>query len=164
MAAGGMYPSARNRILNGRISLANAGAKRQHRVRKEELAQIYVKRGLEPPLARPLTLAADGEDALTAHARMSWGISGHNHSPSCQAALTSAATFSVGAAYPCLWSSYRPAGACPNSVRCVFGVSCASGGEQSGWRECFAGYRPSCFGGIAMALTAGIGKLVSTVV
>ena len=69
-------------------------------VEKEELAQIYVNRGAEPQLARQVALQLMAKDALGAHARDELGISEITTARPIQAALTSAATFSVGAAAP----------------------------------------------------------------
>ena len=69
---------------------------------QEELAEIYVKRGVEPPLARQVAQQLMAKDALTAHARDELGISEITTARPVQAALTSAAMFSVGAAMPLL--------------------------------------------------------------
>ena len=61
---------------------------------KEELTQIYVKRGLEPSLARQVAHQLMAKDALTAHARDELGISEMTSARPVQAALTSALTFS----------------------------------------------------------------------
>lgn len=67
---------------------------------KKELAQIYVARGLEPQLARQVALQLMAKDALGAHARDELGMSEITSARPVQAALTSAATFSVGAMAP----------------------------------------------------------------
>src|SRR6187397_1671165 len=67
---------------------------------KEELAQIYVARGVEAGLARQVAGQLMTKDALSAHARDELGISEITAARPVQAALTSAATFSVGAAMP----------------------------------------------------------------
>jgi vacuolar iron transporter family protein len=67
---------------------------------REELAQIYVARGVEAGLARELARQLMAKDALGAHARDELGISEISTARPVQAALTSAATFSVGAAAP----------------------------------------------------------------
>ena len=75
---------------------------------KEELTQIYVKRGLEPSLARQVARQLMTKDALTAHARDELGISDVTSARPVQAALTSALTFSVGAAFPLLMVVVSP--------------------------------------------------------
>jgi vacuolar iron transporter family protein len=67
---------------------------------KEELAQIYVARGVEVNLARQVAEQLMAKDALGAHARDELGISEISTARPIQAALTSAATFSVGALAP----------------------------------------------------------------
>jgi len=78
---------------------------------KEELAQIYVKRGLERSLARKVAEQLMAKDALTTHAREELGISEITTARPVQAALTSALTFSVGAALPLLMVVISPIGA-----------------------------------------------------
>ena len=67
---------------------------------KEELAQIYVARGVEAGLARQVAGQLMTKDALSAHARDELGISEITAARPVQAALASAATFSIGAAAP----------------------------------------------------------------
>src|SRR6187399_3335272 len=67
---------------------------------REELAQIYVKRGVQLDVARQVALQLMAKDALGAHARDELGISEISTARPVQAALTSAATFSLGAAAP----------------------------------------------------------------
>src|SRR3954452_15072936 len=66
---------------------------------KEELAQIYVARGVETDLARRVAQLMT-KDALSAHARDELGISEITTARPVQAALASAASFTVGAAAP----------------------------------------------------------------
>jgi VIT1/CCC1 family predicted Fe2+/Mn2+ transporter len=77
----------------------------------DELAEIYVKRGVDQALARQVAQQLMAKDALTAHARDELGISEITTARPVQAALTSAATFSVGAAMPLLMVVVSPAGA-----------------------------------------------------
>src|SRR5678810_724603 len=78
---------------------------------KEELAQIYVKRGVDQHLARQVAEQLMAKDALTAHARDELGISEITTARPVQAALTSAATFAVGAAMPLLMVVVSPSSA-----------------------------------------------------
>jgi VIT1/CCC1 family predicted Fe2+/Mn2+ transporter len=68
----------------------------------DELAEIYVKRGVDAALARQVAEQLMTSDALMAHARDELGISEVTTARPVQAALTSAATFAVGAAMPLL--------------------------------------------------------------
>ena len=135
---------------------------------REELAQIYVKRGLETDLARQVADQLMARDALAAHAHDELGISEMTTARPIQAALTSAATFSVGAAMPLLMVLVAPAS------MLVLAVSLASllflallgaiGAKAGGANILRATLRVTFWGAFAMALTAGIGALVGTAV
>ena len=135
---------------------------------REELAQIYVKRGLEAGLARQVADQLMAKNALAAHAHDELGISEMTTARPIQAALTSAATFSVGAAMPLLMVLISPAS------MLVMGVSVASllflallgaiGANAGGANILRATLRVTFWGAFAMALTAGIGVLVGTAV
>jgi len=135
---------------------------------REELAQIYVKRGLETDLARQVADQLMAKDALAAHAHDELGISEMTTARPIQAALTSAATFSVGAAMPLLMVLVSPAS------MLVLAVSIASllflallgaiGAKAGGANILRATLRVTFWGAFAMALTAGIGALVGTAV
>ena len=75
---------------------------------REELAQIYVQRGVEAGLARQVAQQLMARDALGAHARDELGISEITTARPVQAALTSAATFAIGAALPLLMVLITP--------------------------------------------------------
>jgi VIT1/CCC1 family predicted Fe2+/Mn2+ transporter len=135
---------------------------------REELAEIYVKRGVDQALARQVADQLMAKDALSAHARDELGISEITTARPVQAALTSAATFAVGAAMPLLMVLVSPAGAL---VPMVSGASLgflallgAIGAKAGGANVLRATARVTFWGALAMALTAGIGKLVGTVV
>ena len=111
--AAGEYVSVSSQSDTERADLARERKELSDNVEfeKEELAEIYVKRGLEPSLARQVAQQLMAKDALTAHARDELGISEITTARPAQAALTSAATFSVGAAMPLLMVVISPAGA-----------------------------------------------------
>jgi VIT1/CCC1 family predicted Fe2+/Mn2+ transporter len=73
-----------------------------------ELAEIYVKRGVDQGLARQVAQQLMAKDALGAHARDELGISEHTTARPVQAALTSAVSFSIGAAMPLLMVVVSP--------------------------------------------------------
>src|SRR6476661_6830901 len=75
---------------------------------RRELAAIYVARGIEPGLANKVADQLMAHDALGAHARDELGISHTNIAQPLQAALASAASFSVGAALPLLIAALTP--------------------------------------------------------
>ena len=134
----------------------------------DEFAEIYVKRGIDQNLARQVVQQLMGKDALTAHARDELGISNITTARPVQAALASAATFSVGAAMPLLLVVISPA---PALVPIVSAVSLgflallgAIGAKTGGANILRATVRVTFWGALAMALAAGIGKVFGTVV
>jgi vacuolar iron transporter family protein len=74
----------------------------------KELAAIYVTRGLDPGLAKQVATQLMAHDALAAHARDELGISSALAANPIQAALSSAASFAVGAALPLLAVVFTP--------------------------------------------------------
>jgi vacuolar iron transporter family protein len=133
---------------------------------REELAQIYVKRGVETELARKVAEQLMAKDALGAHARDELGISEITSARPVQAALTSAATFAVGAAMPLLMVLIAPT---DKLVPIVTAASLAflallgAIGARAGGADPIKGMaRVTFWGAIAMAATAGIGRLFGT--
>jgi VIT1/CCC1 family predicted Fe2+/Mn2+ transporter len=134
----------------------------------DELTEIYVKRGVDRSLARQVGRQLMARDALAAHARDELGISEITTARPVQAALASAATFSTGAAMPLLMVVVSPAGVLVPVVAvaslgflALLGATGARAGGANVWR---ATARVTFWGALAMALTAGIGKLFGTVV
>lgn len=135
---------------------------------RDELTEIYVGRGVEPELARRVAEQLMAKGALAAHARDELGISDATAARPLQAALTSAATFAVGAAMPLLMVVLAPAEWLVVAVSvaslvflALLGVIGARAGGAGIWR---ATVRVTFWGALAMALTAGIGRLFGTVV
>lgn len=135
---------------------------------REELAEIYVKRGVEQGLAREVAHQLMSKDALAAHARDELGISEINTARPVQAALTSAATFAVGAAMPLLMVVVSPANILIPIVSAAslgfLALLGAIGARAGGANVLRATARVTFWGALAMALTAGIGAGVGTVV
>lgn len=133
-----------------------------------ELAGIYRARGLDAETADTVARQLMAHDALGAHARDELGISAFTTARPVQAALTSAATFSVGAAMPLITVLLAPQDSLPLIVAiasllflAALGAVGAVAGGASLWR---ASLRVTIWGALAMALTAGIGKALGTVV
>lgn len=137
-------------------------------VEREELAEIYVKRGLEPALAHQIADQLMARDALMAHARDELGISEITTARPVQAALTSAATFAVGAALPLFIVIISPASMLVPVVSAAslafLAMLGAIGARAGGANILPATVRVTFWGALAMALTAGIGALFGTVV
>ena len=133
---------------------------------REELAKIYVERGLSPDLAYQVADQLMAHDALGAHARDELGISAALQARPVQAAFTSALTFGIGATLPLLLVFFVPEGWL---VPAVAGISLAClallGGlaaHAGGARVLVAALRVLFWGALAMGLTAGIGTLLGT--
>ena len=135
---------------------------------REELAAIYVQRGLDPALARQVSDALMAHDALGAHARDELGISDTLSARPVQAALASAGTFAMGAAMPLLTVVIAPAayllpvvaGTSLAFLALLGGVAALAGGANA----TAGAVRVTFWGALAMALTAGVGALFGTVV
>lgn len=168
--AAGEYVSVSSQSDTERADLARERAElaSQPEFERAELAQIYVKRGLEPKLARQVADQLMAKDALGAHARDELGISEVTAARPVQAALTSAATFAVGAAMPLLMVIFAP----PSAIVPVVSIASlaflallGAGGAWAGGADVIkATLRVTFWGAMAMALTAGIGALVGTAV
>ena len=128
-----------------------------------ELAAIYVNRGLDAELAAAVATQLMAHDALGAHARDELGISDTLSARPVQAALASAATFTVGAALPLVIVVLVPASALMWAVSAsslfflaLLGSLAAHAGGAS---VMIAAARVTFWGALAMALTAGVGAL-----
>ena len=128
-----------------------------------ELTNIYVKRGLERPLARQVAEQLMTHDALGAHARDELGITETATARPVQAAPTSALTFSLGAVLPLLVVALVPASALLWSVALValvcLAVSGALAARAGGAPVGVAAFRVAFWGALAMAMTTAVGAL-----
>jgi VIT1/CCC1 family predicted Fe2+/Mn2+ transporter len=134
-----------------------------------ELSAIYQGRGLDKATADEVAAQFMAKDALGAHARDELSITHITTARPVQAALTSAMTFTTGAALPLFAAWLSPVG-----PPMIVGVSVASllflamlgaaGAKLGGAPVGKATLRVAFWGALAMAVTAGIGKLVGTAV
>jgi VIT1/CCC1 family predicted Fe2+/Mn2+ transporter len=138
------------------------------RSEREELAAIYVARGLDPLLAKQVAEQLMTHDALGAHARDELGISESLTARPVQAALASAGAFAVGAAMPLLTVLVAPES---RLVPVVFGNSLifltalgVLAARAGGAPVMKSAFRVAFWGAIAMGLTAAVGALFGTVV
>ena len=133
-----------------------------------ELAAIYVGRGLDAALAQQVAVQLMAHDALGAHARDELGISDTLSARPVQAALSSAASFAVGAALPLLVAAAAPerftipaaGGASLLLLALLGGLAARAGGAPMAT----AAARVAFWGALAMGVTAGVGALLGTVV
>jgi VIT1/CCC1 family predicted Fe2+/Mn2+ transporter len=133
---------------------------------ERELAGIYVKRGLEPALAKTVARQLMAHDALGAHARDELGLSDQMAARPLQAALSSAATFTMGAAVPLLaailpsqrWVVPVVSAASLICLAALGAIAARTGGAPA-W---IGAARVGFWGALAMAATAGVGALFGT--
>jgi len=135
---------------------------------RQELADIYVARGLEPALALQVADQLMAKDALGAHARDELGISEVWTARPLQAAVASAATFSAGAAAPLLAVPLASQAAVAPVVAFV-SVLCLTvlgylGARAGGAPVLRSVARVAFWGIMAMAFTAAVGRLFGTAV
>jgi VIT1/CCC1 family predicted Fe2+/Mn2+ transporter len=134
----------------------------------KELAAIYVTRGLAPALAKQVAQKLMAHDELGAHARDELGISDMLRARPIQAALASAASFAVGAVMPLFVTAIAPnAGLIPlvsGSSLAVLALLGALSARVGGAGVMAGALRMTFWGGLAMAVTAGIGRLFGAVV
>jgi len=168
--AAGEYVSVKSQADTEAADLARergelaADADAEHR----ELAGIYVKRGLDAALADQVATQLMEHDALGAHARDELGISETLSARPVQAALSSAASFTAGAALPLLVALLAPAGSLPAVVAgssLVFLATLGAVAGRAGGASAVKGaWRVTFWGALAMAITAAVGALFGTAV
>jgi vacuolar iron transporter family protein len=133
----------------------------------QELAGIYVGRGLTPELAQEVALQLTAHDALGAHARDELGINDIMTAQPIQAAMASAGSFALGAALPLLVVLLMPASNLILPVA-LFSLAClallGALAAKTGGANCWVGTaRVAFWGALAMAATAGVGSLFGVV-
>jgi VIT1/CCC1 family predicted Fe2+/Mn2+ transporter len=134
----------------------------------DELAGIYIKRGVEPALAKQVTQQLMKHDALAAHARDELGISETMSARPVQAAFASAASFAIGAAMPLITVLVAPES---SLVPVVSGMSLlflavlgVISSQVGGTPIIKSTIRVTFWGALAMALTALVGAIFGTTV
>ncbi len=168
--AAGEYVSVSSQADSEAADMNRERAELQDQPERElaEMAAIYVERGVEPALARDVAMQMMAKNALATHLRDELGLSEVTAARPVQAALTSAATFSVGAALPLAMVIVSPPHLLLWSVSAASLVFLAVLGALAAWAGGSpigrATLRVTFWGALAMALTAGIGALVGTAV
>ena len=163
--AAGEYVSVSSQADTEKADLAREARELadQPEFEREELADIYVKRGLDHKLALAVADQLMARDALAAHARDELGLSDIATARPLQAALASAGTFSAGALAPLAVAAIAPQSLLVAMVALVSACCLAVLGylgARAGGAAPFRSVRRVTFWGIlAMALTAGVGRL-----
>jgi VIT1/CCC1 family predicted Fe2+/Mn2+ transporter len=166
--AAGEYVSVSSQADTERADLAleTRELAAQPKAEEDELAAIYVRRGLDPDLARAVARQLMAKDALAAHARDELGLIEEFAARPLQAALASAATFSIGAGLPVLTIVIAPVASLSLfvsavSLLCLVALG-ALAARAGGARPIVGAARVVFWGALAMAVTAGVGKLFGT--
>jgi VIT1/CCC1 family predicted Fe2+/Mn2+ transporter len=145
------------------LQLERAELKEDDKGEHKELMAIYVTRGLEPSLAKQVAEQLMAHDALGAHARDELGISETFRARPIQAAFASAASFAAGAAMPILVAAMAPAARLMPlvSITSLMFLALLGGlaARAGGARVTIGAIRVTFWGALAMAVTAGVGRL-----
>ncbi len=168
--AAGEYVSVSSQSDTEQADLAREQAELENDPEAEhaELAAIYVQRGLKVATADQVAAQLMAKDALLVHAHDELAITSLTTAKPIQAAITSAATFTAGAALPLLMVAVAPsdfltpivASASLLFLALLGAIGAKAGGAAIGR----ATFRVTFWGALAMALTAGIGILVGSAV
>ncbi len=133
---------------------------------REELAGIYVDRGIDADLAKQVAAQLMAHDALAAHARDELGLTEMHRARPIQAAMASAASFAAGAVIPVLLVARAPlsgiaamvAGGSLVLLAFLGGLAARAGGAS----ELIGAVRVTFWGALAMGLTAAVGAYFGT--
>jgi len=134
----------------------------------EELAHIYIGRGLTQELAYEVANQLTNHDALGSHARDELGITDFSAANPIQAAFASATTFALGAGLPILVAYFSPEKylvytVSLSSLLCLFCLGLIA--AQIGGSSLIKGsLRVTFWGAFAMAVTILVGKLFGTTI
>jgi VIT1/CCC1 family predicted Fe2+/Mn2+ transporter len=168
--AAGEYVSVSSQSDTEKADLARETAEleQQPDLEREELIHIYEARGVDPQMAAAVADQMMAKDALATHARDELGISDTTAARPLQAAVTSALTFTAGAAAPLLVVPLAPMSLLVPIVA-VISLICLAILGVLGARIGGAPVGPSVlrvgfWGALAMAVTAGIGSLFGAAV
>ncbi len=163
--ATGEYVSVSSQADTEKAALAQEKAEihADYQSEHRELTAIYVKRGLDVPLAREVAEKLMQHDALGAHARDELGITETTTARPLQAAFASAGSFAAGAALPLAVVILAPAQhLIPLVAVAAFASLMILGGlaAKTGGANITAGVaRVAFWSALAMGVTAGIGAM-----
>jgi VIT1/CCC1 family predicted Fe2+/Mn2+ transporter len=168
--ASGEYVSVSSQADTERADLARERTELQQQpeLELEELTRIYEARGVDRETARSVAMQMTAHDAVTAHARDELGLSEVHTAKPLQAAMASAAMFTAGALAPLVVVSVAPVSLLIPAV-VLTSLAClallgALGARAGGAPAGLAVLRVVFWGTLAMAVTAGVGRLFGTAV
>ena len=169
MAAGEYTSVASQReLVQAELDIERSELRKHPEDELDELAALYVSRGVEPALARQVAeqLSRDPEQALEIHAREELGIDPSDLPSPTVAALSSFGSFALGALLPVLPYLLGASAIWPAVLLALVGLfACgavvARVTARSWW---FSGLRQLALGGAAAGVTYVLGALFGTVV
>ena len=168
--AAGEYVSVHSQADTEKADLAREQAEliKDPEAEQRELAAIYVERGLDAALAKQVAVQLMKHDAMGAHARDELGISETLNARPIQAALSSAISFAAGAALPLVVTALAPAATLISWVTATsllfLALLGAMAARAGGANMLVGAWRVTFWGAVAMAITAGVGKLFGAAV
>jgi VIT1/CCC1 family predicted Fe2+/Mn2+ transporter len=168
--AAGEYVSVSSQSDTEKADLAREKGElaQQPELEREELIRIYEARGVDRKTAEAVADQMTAHDALGAHARDELGLSETMSARPLQAAITSALTFTAGAAAPLLVVAVVPVALLIPAVAIVsllcLAVLGTLGAKAGGAPLAPSLLRVTFWGALAMAVTAGVGRLFGTAV
>ncbi|WP_028534547.1 VIT1/CCC1 transporter family protein [Paludibacterium yongneupense] len=168
--AAGEFVSVHSQADTEKADLAREQAEldKKPAAEKNELAAIYVTRGLKPDLAQQVAEQLMAHDALSAHARDELGISEALRARPVQAALASAASFAAGAGLPLAVTAIAPVSVVIPFVSIAslafLAVLGALAARIGGASTMLGAWRVTFWGALAMTITAGAGALFAGLV
>ena len=149
------------------LTLERKELKNDNKGEHKELAAIYQTRGLDPALAKKTAQQLMAHDELGAHALDELGISKTSRARPIQAALASAASFAIGASMPLMVTAMAPEAELILLVStfslALIALLGALAAQVGGAGVMIGALRVTFWGGLAMAITAGIGWLVGSI-
>jgi len=150
------------------LALEQKSIENNYEFEVEELAEIYESRGLEAQLSVQVARQLMAHDALGAHARDEIGISERSVAQPVQAAMSSAGTFTIGAALPLLvvWlvSGQNQILAVTLSSLLFLATLGAIAAVVGGANLVSGALRVSFWGALAMGVTAIVGRIFGVAV
>ncbi|WP_330340651.1 VIT1/CCC1 transporter family protein [Streptomyces sp. NBC_00557] len=169
MAAGEYTSVASQReLVEAELDVERRELRRHPQDEENELAELYVSRGVEPELAREVArqLSKDPEQALEIHAREELGIDPGDLPSPLVAAVSSFGSFALGALLPVLPFLLGATGLWPSVLLALAGLfGCgavvAKVTARTWW---YSGLRQLALGGAAAGVTYALGSLFGTAV
>ncbi|MCT9930589.1 VIT1/CCC1 transporter family protein [Planotetraspora sp. A-T 1434] len=164
--AGGEYVSvaSQRELAQAEIDIERRELERHPQAEEEELAQLYVQRGVDPVTAREVArqISLNPEQALAVHTRAELGVDPHDLPSPVLAAISSFLSFSLGALIPLLPYLFGATGLWLSAIVSMValfaaGVLVSRVTARSWW---FSGVRQLVVGAVAAALTWGLGTLI----